>query len=93
MGVGKYSPTVSAAYSVDQEWHKRHSDTDQWYDRDGYDSYGYNSSGVDRAGYSEFDYMINSTDDLNDQDLYYEVYVAWSFDGIKPVVRHSIKTV
>ena len=87
MGIGKYSPTVSAAYSVDQDWHKRHSAPDQWYDRDGYDSYGYNSSGLDRAGYSEFDYLDNSTDD--EYDLYYEVYQAWSFDGTRPVFRFS----
>jgi hypothetical protein len=41
MGVGKYSPTVSAAYGADQEWHRKLRPEDDWYDDEGYDSYGY----------------------------------------------------
>ncbi len=58
MGVGKYSPTVSAWYGKDQTWHERHCEPDAWIDRDGYDSYGYHhETEQDRAGYTEWDYL------------------------------------
>lgn len=67
MSVGKYSPTVSHSYRVDQKWHEKNgggfgngknpeSDTDD----EGYDSYGYSGDygdGVDRAGYTEDEYL------------------------------------
>lgn len=67
MAVGKYSPTVSAAYGKDQSWHDRNGgdDAKNWadpydgrdYDKDGYDSYGYNCDDIDRAGNHEDDYL------------------------------------
>lgn len=59
MGVGKYSPTVSAWYSHDQKWFKKNClIPDAYIDKDGYDSYGYHAeTGKDRAGYTEHDYM------------------------------------
>jgi hypothetical protein len=58
MGVGKYSPTVNRWYRLDQKWHDRHCEPDEWIDREGYDIYGYHhETGVDRAGYTEWDYL------------------------------------
>ena len=51
MGVGKYSPTVSAAYGADQEWHRKLRTEETCCDDEGYDSYGYHElTGFDRAG-------------------------------------------
>lgn len=78
MGVGKYSPTVSRWYRLDQKWHERHCEPDAWYDRDGYDSYGYHhETGVDRAGYSEWDYLGDGKwiyPDTDDEEFVYELY-------------------
>lgn len=68
MSVGKYSPTVSAAYAKDQDWWERNGGEDPankgneeyFFDRDGYDSYGYDSLGKDRAGNSEDEYLLTS---------------------------------
>ena len=58
MGVGKYSPTVSAAYATDQEWHDKLQTEEDWHDDEGYDSYGYHKeTEKDRAGYTECDYL------------------------------------
>lgn len=84
MSTGKYSPTVSAAYSKDQNWHTKHSGLDEWYDLDGYDSYGYDSAGVDRAGYNENEYMFGETDNTS---LWNDVMFEWTFDGTRPVRR------
>lgn len=89
MSVGKYSPTVSSAYSLDQGWWNRNGgETDRgdygfFYDVDGYDSYGYNEDGVDRAGISEDEYL-SASEYLDNDDLVYPVYdrefYAWRTD-------------
>lgn len=74
MSIGKYSPTVSAAYDNDQDWWTRNDiefeslvDMLEFndrcpnglnYDNDGYDSYGYNEDNVDRAGNTEDEYAV-----------------------------------
>lgn len=88
MGVGKYSPTVSVAYSMDQKWHDKLCDPNDWIDRDGYDSYGYHKdTDLDRAGHSESDYLASGqwVDDEYEYPLYDEVLSDWSFDGVRPV--------
>jgi hypothetical protein len=90
--LGKYSPTVSAAYQTDQEWHDRLTVDGSQYDPDGFDSYGYNEDGFDRAGNHEDDYMNGRPTDWNEdvregEALYNEAYNAWTFDGTRPVRR------
>ena len=89
MSVGKYSPTVSCWYRLDQEWHDRHCEPDQWIDRDGYDSYGYHhETERDRAGYTEYDYLSDSRwESYGDHEeyvcpLYERIYHEW---GNKPL--------
>lgn len=93
MSTGKYSPTVSAAYAVDQGWHKKLSG-DGLYDTDGFDSYGYDKGGRDRAGHSEDTYLSNETDLLEEfgsvdhgDTLFDKVLGQWAFDGTRPVKR------
>jgi hypothetical protein len=88
----KYSPTVTAAYAADQNWHTKFNYTieDGWnqYDPEGYDSYGYNEIGEDRAGNSEHEYYHNDCS-MNDDDYnwkYDSALAAWGFDGTKPVL-------
>ena len=87
---GKYSPTVSSAYSYNQRWHELYSDGEV-YDPEGYDSYGYNSDGLDRVDNQEHDYYEGThgyyDDDYNwvSDERYETVMSEWSFDGIKPV--------
>jgi hypothetical protein len=88
MGVGKYSPTVSVAYSKDQEWHRKLQTEDSWYDDEGYDSYGYHKdTEKDRAGYTEWDYMDGYT--IGRGHIHYylaeDVGSEWTFDGVRPV--------
>jgi hypothetical protein len=90
MGVGKYSPTVSAAYGADQEWHRKLLVNDEQYDDEGYDRYGYNwPEEKDRAGNTEWDYL--STFETNGNDFCYSLYEwvlgDWTFDGVRPVER------
>lgn len=73
MSVGKYSPTVSNSYAVNQNWWKENGggygngknpnvDTDD----EGYDSYGYSGKygdGPDRAGYTETHYLQGDYDE------------------------------
>ncbi len=91
MSTGKYSPTVSAAYSNDQDWWERNGGEDPensdkpyevvYFDRDGYDSYGYNVKGVDRAGYDEEHYLLASV--IHDGDVVYELFNSvWSDWGV-----------
>lgn len=54
---GKYSPTISLAYSMSQQWWDEYGGDNNDYDREGYDSYGYDKNDVDRAGIHEDDYM------------------------------------
>lgn len=91
MSVGKYSPTVSAAYANDQKWWERNGGENPsnlgkpsnvyFYDRDGYDSYGYDVSEIDRAGYTEMEYLGVSEWDPETQEhnhtLYDLVYDQW----------------
>jgi hypothetical protein len=79
MGVGKYSPTVSRWYRVDQNWHKKHCEEGQWIDRDGYDSYGYHHEHErDRAGYTELEYMTGEWDgDEYVHPLYEMIHDEW----------------
>ena len=90
MGVGKYSPTVTSAYMVDQEWHRKLQTETDWYDDEGYDSYGYHKdTEQDRAGYTEWDYL-DDCEYVNDNcytRLLDAVYSDWGFDGTRPVKR------
>lgn len=83
MGVGKYSPTVSRSYSVDQNWFEKNGggtengiDPTSYNDDDGYDSYGYSGKfgdGPDRAGYTESDYA-RSYHVFDDGEIQYSLY-------------------
>jgi hypothetical protein len=89
---GKYSPTVTAAYMADQNWHRKFMAKDGFlYDPEGYDSYGYNEDNVDRAGNSECDYYHNDCDPFESDDDYNWKYdsalAAWTFNGTKPVLK------
>lgn len=89
---GKYSPTVTAAYMRDQEWHDKYRrSTEPVYDPEGFDSYGYNEAGYDRAGRQEYEYYhddIEGEDGWGGENLAYErASVEWGFDGVKPVRR------
>lgn len=95
---GKYSPTVTAAYRVDQSWWKKYaypdgdiSDDFVEFDPDGFDSYGYDKNDVDRAGNKEYAYYHNDALDYGYEDDYNIDYDrardAWWFDGTKPVLR------
>ena len=80
MSVGKYSPTVSASYAMDQKWWERNgggygngTNPDSDYDNDGYDSYGYAGDcgdGPDRAGNTESDYLTGGEFDDGDEYVY-----------------------
>ena len=90
MGVGKYSPTVSAAYARDQKWHDKLCHPLEWYDDEGYDSYGYHKeTDKDRAGYTENEYLGGGEwiDDEYCHPLYEDVARQWTYDGVRPVKR------
>lgn len=80
MSVGKYSPTVSASYAMDQKWWERNGggdgngkNPDVNVDDDGYDSYGYtgdSGDGPDRAGNTEDDYILGGQYDIGDEYVY-----------------------
>jgi hypothetical protein len=82
MSVGKYSPTVSHSYRVDQEWFRKNggdfdngNNHNSQYDNDGFDSYGYAANCLDRSGHTENEYLTTS-----DEDGYYladRVYNEW----------------
>jgi hypothetical protein len=49
--VGKYSPTVSEAYSQDQNWFEKYAGCDKdglqnYIDPEGYDEWGYNKNNI-----------------------------------------------
>ncbi len=74
MSVGKYSPTVTNSYKIDQDWWERNGGgygngkyPELDYDDDGFDSYGYSDNEVDRAGLTEYEY-------LDSDDGYYDIY-------------------
>lgn len=79
--LGKYSPTVSYSYVLDQNWHNKMLDGDPVYDIAGYDSYGYNEDGLDRSGHTEHDYTGN-------EDLYDHVRSKYSVN-LKEDVHYS----
>lgn len=82
MSVGKYSPTVSTSYSLDQTWWERNGggfgngkNPNSENDDDGFDSYGYaDGDGDDRAGYSEMEYLTSSSYDEDTGICYYDLY-------------------
>ena len=89
MSVGKYSPTVSAAYAADQKWHDKLCAENEQYDDEGYDRYGYNwPEEKDRAGHTEWDYL-STFESEEDGYFYYSLYDhidnEWTFDGVRPV--------
>ena len=94
MDIGKYSPTVysptvTAAYSTQSDWHRKLCNGD-WVDDEGYDKYGYHKhTDKDRAGYTELDYLgVYATDgDSFEYTLLQQVYQEWTFDGVRPVKR------
>jgi hypothetical protein len=90
MSVGKYSPTVSAAYAADRDWHRKLCKGD-WVDDEGYDSYGYHKhTDKDRAGWSELDYLSTFEYEVAEyfsHSLYEHVGTEWTFDGVRPVKR------
>jgi hypothetical protein len=93
MAVGKYSPTVQAAYMADQSWWDKlpKSDPVGLYDEDGYDSYGYDKNDVDRAGNNEFDYICG--EDIAGEWVHvrYEMTLnEWGFKDGKPFSAHMI---
>ncbi len=87
MSAGKYSPTLSYSYAMDQKWWYKNGggfgngiDPDSDNDNDGYDSYGYSGEGdgPDRAGHCEIDYMSGKwIDDEYRYPLVEEVYADW----------------
>ena len=91
MSIGKYSPTMSAAYANDQKWWEKNGGENPanldkpssvyFYDKDGYDSYGYNAEGIDRAGYTEDEYLgvveWDPETEEYDHTLYDLVYDQW----------------
>jgi hypothetical protein len=83
MSIGKYSPTVSRAYVVNQNWFKEVYDDNGWvtsYDAQGYDRYGYDKDDVDRAGNNEYAYAYSEN-----EGLYEDVQSEWGYDGNTPV--------
>ena len=91
---GKYSPTVTEAYMMDQAWFDKYakSDGDEFALRDpeGFDLYGYNDEDMDRAGNYEHEYYHNDAPEDSDEDynwLYMDANDHWTFDGVKPVRR------
>lgn len=87
---GKYSPTVTAAYMNNQEWHNNLlAPNDCVYDVDGYDSYGYDKNDVDRAGNNECEYYSDDWVDgegYGDNFAYCVAVAEWGFDGVRPVI-------
>jgi NTP pyrophosphatase (non-canonical NTP hydrolase) len=91
MAVGKYSPTVRAAYLMDQDWWKPEHEYSQ-VDKDGYDSYGYDLNGVDRAGIHESQYLVGEwIGDSYEYPLYEEISSIWEVDegGCPALISHK----
>jgi hypothetical protein len=103
MAVGKYSPTVSAAYAHNQNWWVAVEEVvtspigetftiSGQYDAAGYDSYGYDRDEVDRAGVHENDYLSGEYDgDDYVYDTYERVLREWTVDRTtgQPTRRYS----
>lgn len=89
MGVGKYSPTVTRSYMLDQKWwykngggHGNGKNPESDLDDDGFDSYGYSGEfgdGPDRAGHTEDEYLTGYEviDDELDHFVYNRVDSEW----------------
>jgi len=92
MAVGKYSPTVVAAYAADQHWWVRHQGRDEFFDADGYDRYGYDENDIDRAGNHEDAYAdeVMFFDGACIHYLYQETQQEWDFDGTAPIKKGAI---
>lgn len=90
MSVGKYSPTVSSSYALDQKWYERNGGgwgngkfPNREEDDDGFDSYGYagpDGCGPDRAGHTEDDYLTTAEHQGDNyvHTLYESVDQEWS---------------
>jgi hypothetical protein len=89
--IGKYSPTVHTAYSVNQEWHEEYSGGLS-YDPEGYDMYGYNSDGYDRVGYMEHDYYYTDEEYDDDFGKYDVICDDWGYDGLMPYKLRGSET-
>jgi hypothetical protein len=94
MAIGKYSPTVSAAYAKNQNWWKP-ATPNGLYDADGFDSYGYNHEGYDRAAVHEDEYSFGV--EVGDEYIYdtYEIVLEnWTVgaDG-QPVHKSDLSRV
>ena len=97
--LGKYSPTINAAYNANQDWYERYAGVDEYggenqYDPEGFDFYGYNKEGFDRAGNHEDQYAFSGCGKVcsccgnantDNETLYYNILYLWGFDGVKPV--------
>jgi hypothetical protein len=93
MSVGKYSPTITAAYHKDQDWFKKNGGDIAQFDNDGYNMYGYNRTGKDRAGYEAVDYLLAYDTEYDIYDLYEAVDSEWTVgeDG-RPKQVEGIKS-
>lgn len=90
MSAGKYSPTISYSYDMDQKWWYKNGggygngiNPDSECDDDGYDSYGYSGAGgegPDRAGNCEDEYLTSGKwiGDEYRYPLLEDVYADWS---------------
>lgn len=101
MAFADYSPTVIAAYRLNENWwnyiEDRGLDGTHYtgYDLDGYDPYGYDIGGVDRAGYTQNQYVLNRGDlesGVHQIDSYNYVLKMWTFDGTWPVLTKEQTT-
>ena len=93
MALGKYSPTVSEAYKINEDWWDIYA-PDGLYDPEGYDTYGYNKNMIDRAGNSEDEYAFPHCGKIcpccgnrntDNERLFHNTSLEWGFDGVKPV--------
>lgn len=103
MSVGKYSPTVSYSYQMDQKWWDKNGggygngiNPDSECDDDGYDSYGYSGElgdGPDREGYDESDYLTSYDldDDTGDVYHYLNESVGYDWNGkLAAGIKHTV---
>ena len=102
MGVGKYSPTVTHSYRLDQGWWEKNGggfgngkNPDSDYDDEGYDAYGYAeggySSGKDRAGITENQYAVNVNYHDGDMDPYLYDRVSREWSRLQCGTQHTSK--
>jgi hypothetical protein len=99
--LGKYSPTIHAAYDANQNWYEYYAGVDEYggenqYDPEGFDFYGYNKEGFDREGHHEDQYAFSGkicpccgNNSKDNETLYHNTSILWGFDGVKPVRREK----